>query len=95
MKNSKKKIISSIIIFAVTILAGFGITAISFNLFDNLSQNQMRILFAADIVILLFIGTVAWFLCESQKNVRKKNVKKQSKQLNPINSTFDFSNFAA
>ncbi len=98
MKNSTKKLIQSILIFIVTVIIGFGITLISFNLFDTLTANQMRILFAADVIILLFIGTIAWFVYESQKSVGRKNCKSKEKisnKTNKMNNSFDFSNFAA
>ena len=40
MKKTVKKIITGILITTITLAAGFGITILSFNLFDNLTDNR-------------------------------------------------------
>ena len=46
MKKTGKKLIQSLVIWVVTLAAGFLITYVSFNLFDNLTANQLKLLFA-------------------------------------------------
>ncbi len=105
MKKKSNRIITGIIIFISTLGAGFGITAISFSLFDTLTNNQMRILFAADIILLLLIGTIAWFVYESKVNFNKKKMefkkrhdermKKNIEYSKEMSTIIDYSNFAA
>ena len=72
MKNKSNKIVEGLIIFTVTLLSGFGITALSFELFDVLTQNQMRLLFTVDIMLILAIGSIAWFIFEADKSKKRK-----------------------
>lgn len=72
MNKNKKQIVTASIIFITTLLSGFAITALSFNLFDVLTQNQMRVLFTADVLILFAIGSAAWFCFEAKKSKAKK-----------------------
>lgn len=72
MKNSVKKIFKSIAISVVTLVVGFGITAISFNLFDNLSRNELRVLFAVDFIILFAIGGITLWSSERKATRLKK-----------------------
>lgn len=105
MKKQVKKIILGLIIMAVTLAAGFGITIISFNLFESMSANQMKILFAADIIILALTATGVWYFLES-KNIkakkqnafeerRKGRICKREKEMQGINEIINLSNFAA
>lgn len=79
MKKSVKQLILSIVISGVTLAAGFIITAVSFNLFDALTPNQMKILFAADVLSLSAIATGVWYFFDSKKAraKRKKEMKKR------------------
>ena len=43
MKNSIKKLLKGLFITTVTLFAGFGITALTFNLFETLTSNEMKI----------------------------------------------------
>ena len=72
MNTKSKKIIKGLLIFSATLLSGFAITALSFKLFDVLTQNQMRILFAADVVFICVIGAAVWFIFESSRLKKKK-----------------------
>ncbi len=72
MNNKSNKIIKGLLIFSVTLFSGFGITALSFNLFDALTQNQMRLLFAIDVLLIIAVGTIVWLLFESVKLKKKK-----------------------
>lgn len=78
MKNSVKKIIKSIAITAVTLLSGFGITAVSFNLFGSMTANEMKILFAIDVVILLLVG--AAFYCAEERKAKRAKKQKEFEQ---------------
>lgn len=74
MNNKKSKIIKGLIIFVTTLLAGFGITALSFNLFDVLTQNQMRLLFAADVLLIIAVGAAVWSVYESNKIKKQRQL---------------------
>lgn len=76
MNINLRKILNALFIFTVTAAAGFLITAVSFNLFDRLTVNEMRILFTLDILLLLVCG--GYFLYHSdKKRVRKERCKKE------------------
>lgn len=72
MKNSVKKLFKGLLITTVTLLSGFGITAISFNLFGTLTANEMKIFFAVDVIILFTVGTVFFLIDESNKKKKRK-----------------------
>lgn len=105
MKKTLKQIIFAIAIMAVTLAAGFALTGFSFNLFENLSQNQMRILFAADVLLLAAVATGVWYFFDSKKARKKRardfqqrksrRINQQTKQLRDINEIINFSNYAA
>lgn len=78
MKKTLKKLFKSILITTVTLLSGFGITSISFNLFGTLTANEMKLFLAIDVIILVFVGGVFYYIDEKQsKRKRKKwNFKK-------------------
>ncbi|MGN1202724.1 MAG: hypothetical protein ACI4RF_05460, partial [Eubacterium sp.] len=81
------------------------ITMISFNLFDSLSANQMKVLFAIDVLSLAAIATGVWYFFESKKaKARRRNalekrhyerIEQIKKQTNEINNVVNYSNFAA
>ncbi len=75
MKNSVKKLFKGLLIVTVTLLSGFGITAISFNLFGTLTSNEMKLFFAIDVIVLFTVGTVFFLIDESNK--KKKRRKEQ------------------
>ncbi|MGN0522025.1 MAG: hypothetical protein ACI4IQ_05245 [Eubacterium sp.] len=78
MKKTINKIIKSTAISIVTLLAGFIITAISFNLFDSLTPNQMKILFAFDVICLTVAGAIT-LLVSDKKKLQKKQKKARRK----------------
>lgn len=95
MNKKVKEIIKGITIFTVTLTIGFMVTGISFNLFDELTRNQLRLLFASDIMILLAIGGIAWHITSSAKQKAKrarelksrhdKRVEKMQKEMTGLN----------
>lgn len=105
MNKNTKQIIQGAIIFIATLLIGFGITAISFNLFDTLTQNQMRILFTADVMLLIAIGTVAKLIFDGKKAKKKrekklndrhnKRIEQRQLEINGIDIIIAKNNFAA
>ncbi len=105
MKKTVKQIISTLVISGVTLAAGFAITGISFNLFDDLTPNQMKVLFAVDVLSLAVIAVSVWYFFESKriKARRKKELEKRHQQriiqreneMREINKLINFSNFAA
>lgn len=105
MNKTVKKIISSVVISAVTILIGFGVTMVSFNLFDTLSTNQMRILFTIDFVCLIAVGGIFLFLTESRNAKRKRResfekrqrerIERNEREMSQINEIISNSRYAA
>lgn len=105
MKKTFKKFITALTIFTVTLIAGFAITGISFNLFESLTSNQMKIIFSVDILSLAIIAISVWYFFESRKikEQRKKELEKRHQkriiqrenELSEINKIINFSNFAA
>lgn len=86
MNFKSNKIIKGLCIFSVTLLSGFGITALSFNLFDVLTQNQMRLLFAVDVLLIMAIGTIVWFIFESGKVKKKKQKEFEERHNERVNA---------
>lgn len=105
MKNLLKKMIKSTAITLSTLITGILITFISFQLFDNLTANQMKILFAFDVICLVVIGA-AVLLIYDKKQIKKKSKKEHSRrkyinqkmlqqELFEINRIINNSDFAA
>ncbi len=105
MKKTVKKIITGILITAITLAAGFGITILSFNLFDNLTDNQMKILFAIDVFSLSVSALGVMYFFESKKYKEQKRkafekrklerIEEKDAQLRELNEIINCSNFAA
>ncbi len=105
MKKNWEKLVSGAIIMAVTLTAGFLITLISFRLFDTLTANQMKILFAADIVALSLAAVSVWYTYEAKRIKLKREqefkrrhlrrIEKHETELAQIKKWIDPSDFAA
>lgn len=105
MNKNFKKIFEGILIFTATLTAGFLITVFSFNLFDELTRNQLRILFAADISALFAISSAVCFSVNSKKQrLKRKNefekrhnerIKKRNAEMTEINIITAKNQFAA
>lgn len=105
MKKSVIKLITGIIIIAITLAAGFGITMLSFNLFENLTDNQMKILFAIDVSALSLSALGVMYFFESKKHKEQKRkafekrrnerIEHRDAQLRELNNIINCSNFAA
>lgn len=105
MKKQVKQIITALAIMAVTLIAGFGVTILSFNLIDSMSVNQMRILFTIDILALLISAAGVWHFFESKKLKAKRQkeyqkrkaarISQSEKEMKEINEIINLSNFAA
>ena len=70
MKKSVQKLFKGLLIATVTLLCGFGICAIFFNLFGTLTANEMKIFVALDVIILLTVGGI--FYCIDEKKAKNK-----------------------
>lgn len=70
MNKNIKKILGSVLITVLTLIAGFGITVFTFRLSDVLTTNQLRLLFAVDFICLIAVGGV--FLCLSESRAAKE-----------------------
>lgn len=79
MKRQIKNFIKAVLISISSLMAGIAITAVSFNLFDSLTNNQMKLLFALDVICLAVLGTIIYFIVESKKvrDRRKKEFEKR------------------
>lgn len=66
MKKSVQKLFKGLLIATVTLLCGFGICAIFFNLFDTLTANEMKIFVALDVIILLTVGGIFYYIDEKK-----------------------------
>lgn len=105
MNKNTEKLISSIVISTTTLIAGFIITMVSFNLFGELTANQMKILFAIDFLCLAAVGGIFLFLPEYKKDKkrekrelerkRKRRFLENEKQIAEINAIISASNYAA
>lgn len=79
MKKTTKEILTLSLILLVTLVAGFGITAVSFNLFDALTPNQMKVLFTIDVVMLCVVATGVWYFFDSKKAKARKRAQVQKR----------------
>lgn len=79
MNKKIKLLLEGTAIFISTLVIGFCVTAFSFNLFDALTRNQMRILFAVDIIVLMIAGSIAWGIFNSRKIRLQKEMKLQQR----------------
>lgn len=105
MNKSIKKIIISAVITAVTIIIGFAVTTLTFNLFDSLTTNQMRLLFAIDFICLITVGGIFLFLSESKQAKKRKKrqlekrhnqrIENRKKEFKEINNILSDSGYAA
>lgn len=75
MKKSVQKLFKGLLITTVTLLCGFVICAIFFNLFGTLTANEMKIFVALDIIILLTVGGI--FYCIDEKKAKNKIKEKE------------------
>ena len=75
MKKSVQKLFKGLLIATVTLLCGFGICAIFFNLFGTLTANEMKIFVALDVIILLTVGGI--FYCIDEKKAKNKIKEKE------------------
>lgn len=66
MKKSVQKLFKGLLIATVTLLCGFGICAIFFNLFGTLTANEMKIFVALDVIILLTVGGIFYYIDEKK-----------------------------
>lgn len=105
MNKSVKKIIKSIVISMATLIAGFALTMISFNLFDSLTANQMKLLFGIDIICLVSVGGIFLFLSENRQAKKKskarfekrhsKRIERHEAEMKNLSDIISNSHFAA
>lgn len=78
MKNNIKKLIYGILLSVLSLGVGFFALAVPFQLFNELSNFGIKLLFVCEIVAYIIIGLV--FLVVKDKN-NQKRAKKRKKQL--------------
>ena len=81
MKKTLKKLFKSILITAVTLLSGF-------NLFGTLTSNEMKLFLAIDVIILVFVGGVFYYIDEKQSKRKKKEMEFQKRHLQRVEESF-------
>ena len=105
MNRRKKQLIEGAIIFISTLAVGFIMTILSFELFDVLSQNQLRVLFAVDFTLLIASAGGVMIYFESVKNKKRrqkefekrhnKRIEEKQSQMKDIEAIIAGRNFAA
>lgn len=96
-----KKTIKTILSAVLTAVTGFCLMAFPFHIFDFLNDQQMKIVFVAELVIYFLIFAAAGTAFEAKKDRKRKNeemrkrhnerVEKRSRQFQGINITdFDY-----
>jgi len=74
-----KKIIYSACTTISTIALGFCLMAFPFHIFDSLTGMQMRILFAAEVILYFGIFAAAAVIIEAKKDAKRKNAEQARK----------------
>ncbi len=88
MKNSVKKLLKGLFITTVTLFAGFGITALTFNLFGTLTSNEMKIFFALDVAVLFTVGTIFFLIEDKNKRKKKQQQEFEKRHLERVEKSF-------
>lgn len=88
MKNTFIKIFKGIFISAVTLVFGFAATMLTFKLFGELTQNEMRILLAADALAVFVSGCVILGLCDSKARKAKKQKEFEARHAKRVEKAF-------
>lgn len=88
MKKSIKKLFKGLFITTVTLLSGFGICAISFNLFGTLTANEMKIFVAIDIITLAVAAGIFYYIDERKAKAKRKEKEFQKRHLQRVEQSF-------
>lgn len=77
MKNNFAK---GLLLSVVSLVVGFVAIGVPFKIFDFLSADGMRILFAVEVAIYLLIGAVFLTIQEKKKKQREQEMKRHEKR---------------
>lgn len=75
MKNFIKDTIKNILLFVATAAAGFGVMSLPFRLFEELSQNEMRLVLAAELAVLAIIFSAVFLSREARQQKKLRNAR--------------------
>lgn len=76
----RKNIFKGILISIASLIVGFFAIAFPFSFFENLSSNQMTVLFATEIIVYTGVGMIFLVLKQIEENKKEKAIQKQRKQ---------------
>lgn len=88
MKKSVQKLFKGLLIATVTLLCGFGICAIFFNLFGTLTANEMKIFVALDVIILLTVGGIFYYIDEKKAKNKIKEREFEKRHMKELKKHF-------
>ena len=88
MKKSVQKLFKGLLITTVTLLCGFGICAVSFNLFGTLTENEMKLFVALDVITLIAVGGVSYYIDEKKTKSRKKAKEFEKRHMQRVERAF-------
>lgn len=88
MKKSVQKLFKGLLITTVTLLCGFGICAVSFNLFGTLTENEMKLFVALDVITLIAVGGVFYYIDEKKTKSRKKEKEFEKRHMQRVERAF-------
>ncbi len=92
----KKNFVKGLLLSIVSLAAGFVAIGVPFRIFDFLSADGMRILFAIEVGIYLGIGLIFLTIQDSKKKQRAKEIKKhEQRQLKVKECVDNWYNIAA
>lgn len=84
-----KKTLSTIIISAAAIIAGYYLMTIPFHLFDSLSRIQMRMLFAGEILVYFAIFSAFFIIKEAKEQNAEKNRRRKERHSKRVSQMAD------
>lgn len=76
----RKNIFKGILISIASLIVGFFAIAFPFNFFENLSSNQMTVLFATEIIVYTGVGMIFLVAKQIEEDKKEKAIQKQRKQ---------------
>lgn len=92
----KKNFVKGLILSVVSLVMGFVAIGVPFRIFDFLSEDGMRILFAVEIGIYLAIGGVFLIVQDNKKKQRARDIKRhEERQLKVKECVDNWYNIAA
>ena len=88
MKKSIKKLFKGLLITTITLLCGFGICTLSFNLFGTLTTNEMKIFVALDVITLISVGGIFYYVDEKKAKNKMKEKEFEKRHMKRVEKAF-------